>query len=429
MASDKPKDGLPGTRASDGPLMGTFASLRGRDFRFLWCSNLFFYMVQWLELLTLGWLVWELTKDPDTGEGNALFSSTAAGLRAIPTLLLGPWAGVVTDRMDRRKLVIAVQLLLVMPALLFGLLVASGHAEVWHVFLYAGIAAVGNAMMMPARMSLVVNTVPRGNLRNAIGLDSVSVTANRITGALIGGLLITTVGIKWNFFVEAGAYVAMSLLMIPMKTPYREESTAHRSSVFTNFIDGVQYLWNENRIILHLMGLNLILAMVFIPLLALLPAYTGEALNAAADVGGYLMAAQGVGGLTVSLVIASVGFGIRKGQVSVITLVVGSAAILTLAQSQWLLLSLGMMLLMGVCQSSFITANTVLVQSMISDTMGGRITSLYMLEQGLGPIAVVLMALFMELFSARRAMTVEASVSLGLALYFLLMFRQVRQLD
>ena len=430
MGRDEPTAGAPGRDpAWTRPLTGTFASLRGRDFRLLWTSNLFFYMAQWLQLLTLGWLVWELTKDPVTGQGNALLSSAAAGLRALPTLLLGPWAGVVTDRMDRRKLVIAGQLMLVVPAVLFGLLVSSGNAEVWHVFFYAGIAAVGNSMLMPARISLVVNTVAPANLRNAIALDSVSVTANRISGALIGGLLITTLGIKWNFFVEAGAYVAMSLPLIYMRTPFQEQSTARRSSVLTNLKDGIGYVWHDNRIILHLMALSLILGTVFIPLLALLPPYTSEVLDADADVGGYLMASQGVGGLTASLAIASVGFIITKGQVAVITLVVGSTAILVLARSEWLLLSLAMMVLLGVSQSSFITANTVLLQSMVPDTLRGRVTSIYMLLQGLGPFSVVLMGLFMKLFSASIALTVEASVSLGLALYFLLMFRRVRQLD
>ena len=415
----------------------TFSSLKHRDYRLLWTGNLFSHMAMWLQLITLGWLVWELTKDPETGKGSALLSSTAAGLRALPSVIIGPWAGVLVDRVDRRKLVMAVQVVVAVGAISFALLVStsdlgsetsSGPLKVWHVFAYAIFTAVCFSIIMPARQALVVNTVPRKDLANALALNSMGVTVNRMTGALLGGLLISTVGIKYNFFVEAGGYIAIVLLMMPMRTPYAEESTARRSSVVTNLKDGLRYIWSENRILLHLIILNLIVATAFIPLLALLPAYTSEVLRKEADVGGYLMAAQGVGGFIVTMGLASLGFGRSRGKLLLICLVAGSASILVIAQSSWLLLSLVMMVSLGIWQSAFITCNLVLIQSMIPDTLRGRITSIYMLEHGLGPLAIFLMGLFMELYSVKGALTVEASMCLGLSLLFVLTFRQVRDL-
>ena len=141
------------------------------------------------------------------------------------------------------------------------------------------------------------------------------------------------------------------------------------------------------------------------------------------------MAAQGVGGVTTTFVIASLGFGIRKGKLALIALVAGSAAILTLSMSQWLLLSLAMMVCLGFCQTSFIVSNQTLVQMMTPDNLRGRVTSIYMLEHGLGPVGIFLIGLFMDLYTVSGALTLISSVSLATAVFFLVVFRRVRNLE
>ena len=299
----------PGAATRRGPRIRTFSSLRSRDFRLLWAGNMFENMALWLQFISLSWLVWDLS-------GSALLSGLAAGLRGLPTLVVGPWAGVIADRWDRRKLVIVSQFFLSAISVSFALMVASGAVQVWHAMAYATVSAVCFGFTMPARQSLIVNTVPREDLGNAFALSAMTVTSNRLIGGILGGLLITTVGIKWNFFVEGAAYLVMALLLIPMRTPYQEVSTARESSVLTNLKDGLLYIWRDNRLILHLMVLSLILNMAFMPVPALLPAYTSDVLRSEANVGGYLMAAQGVGGVTATMLIASLGFVIKKGAAS-----------------------------------------------------------------------------------------------------------------
>ena len=406
----------------------TFSSLRNRDYRFLFFGNVFSFMAYWLQLLSLSWLVWELTKDPVTGLGSPLLSSTAAGVRAVPTLILGPWAGVLLDRVDRRRVLIATQIGLTVAALFFAALVATGAVEVWHAFVYASISAVFNAVMQPARQALIANTVPRADLQNAMALQAMAVNINRLIGALVGGVLITTVGIKWNFFVECFAYLAMGLLLIPMKTPYREESTALAQSVMDNLKSGLVYIWRDNRAIMYLTIMFLLVNLVFLPLPAILPAYTGEVFHRGADVGAYLLAGAGAGGLIATLLIASFGFYTNKGRVSLIALVGSSAAILVLAQSHWILLSIGMMFLQALFQTSFMVSNLTLVQTMIPDNLRGRVTSIYTLVMGLSALGIFLIGLFIELLGASRALTMVAAVSLAVAVYFLVFYKQVRQL-
>ena len=425
MDRDRTGQGVPaqaGAATRRGPRVRTFSSLRSKDFRLLWVGNLFEHMALWLQLISLSWLVWDLS-------GSALLSGMAAGLRGLPTLIIGPWAGVIADRMDRRKLVIVTQFFLTGVSIFFAYLVATGTVQVWHVMVYATVSAVCFGFIMPARQALIVNTVPPEDLGNAFALTAMTVTSNRLIGGILGGLLITTVGIQWNFFVEGAAYTITALLLIPMKTPYREVSTARETSVMTNMKDGLVYIWRDNRIILHLMALSFILNMGFMPVPALLPAYTTDVLHSEANVGGYLMAAQGVGGVTATVLIASLGFVMKKGQIGLIALVVGSAAVLVLAQSHWLLLSLAMLVILGVSQTSFIVTNQVLVQAMVPDTLRGRVTSIYMLEFGLGPLAILLIGFLMDVYSVSGALTIVAMVSLATSVFFLLTFRKVRNLD
>ena len=225
------------TRTQRRPRVRTFSLLKGKDFRLLWAGNIFDHMALWLQLITLSWLVWDLT-------GSALLSGMAAGLRGFPTLIIGPWAGVAADRVDRRKLVMAFQFFLSVVAILFALLVATSTVHVWHVFVYASISAVCFAFIMPARQALIVNTVPPQDLGNAFALSAMTVTVNRLIGGMLGGILITTVGIEWNFFVEGGAYLATALLLIPMRTPYRTESTARRVSVLSDLRAGLEFFFS-----------------------------------------------------------------------------------------------------------------------------------------------------------------------------------------
>lgn len=405
------------------PRIHTFDSLASKDFRLLWAGSFFDNMAIWLQLLSLTWLVWNLT-------GSAVYSGMAGGIRGLPTLLIGPWAGVAADRIDRRKLVIVAQVLLAVAAVIFAITVASGVVQVWHAFAYAAVSSVCFAFIMPIRQALVVNTTPPGNLGNAYALSAMTVTINRfISGLLFTGLLLATSDIKWNFFVESGAYLVTALLLIPMKTPYTERSTAARYSVISNLMEGLNHIWTKNRVILHLIILSIVRTWVFLPIPVLLAPYTSQVLHSGANVGGYLLSAQGVGGITATIGIATLGFVIGKGRMGLVALVTGCTAVLILAQSNWIWLSLGMLVIFGISQSCLIVSNNTLVQSLVPDTLRGRITSIYTFEHGLGPVAILVISLFMDLYTVERTLTVLGAAGLVLALFFLFAFQKVRRLE
>lgn len=398
----------------------TFSSLRNRDYRFLWVGNTFNNGANWLQQLTVGWLVWDLSHSP-------FLVGTVGGLRAFPFLIVGPLAGVMADRLDRRKLVLACQAGLATSALLFALLVASGQVQVWHAFAYIIISGTAHSILQPTRAALIANTVPREDLPNAFALQSMSVTSSRFVWPAIGGILVGAYGFTINFFVESALYIVLALLIIPVRTPYREQSSRRHASGLADMKEGMVYVWRD-RLMLQLILLSFIPNLLVQPCIHLLPVFAGEVLDRGPEIFGTLLSANGVAGFSATVVIASVGFILGKGQASLLTLVMSSVGVILLGLSHWLFLSVIAVVIIGFAGSTFRTSNNTLVQTLVPDSLRGRVQSIYHLDHGLTPLASFFIGLLAEFFTPTRAVTAVGIVSLALSLYFLLAFPRVRQL-
>jgi len=240
---------------------------RYRDFRLLWIGNFFTVGAQWIQILTVGWLVLDLTG------GNAFLTGTVVGIRTLPILFIGPWAGVLADRIDRRKLVMVTQVYMAAAALVFAFLVlatdldaqpVTGPLQWWHAFIYMGVSGIAHSIVQPVRQAMVPNTVPLRDLGSALALNGMAHPSMRIVGPAIGGLLIATLGFNWNFFIEAAAYVFIILIYIPMKLPYREERSSKSVSMLASMREGLDYVRKEKTILQ-------LIVMAFIPNLVFQP--------------------------------------------------------------------------------------------------------------------------------------------------------------
>lgn len=399
----------------------TFSSLQANpNWRFLFVGSLFANAAQWLQLITIGWLALDVS-------GSAFHSIMAVAVRALPTLLLGPWGGVLCDRWDRRQLAMVSQLGLAAAGVCFAILVATGQVtSVWYIYGYTLVVGVGFSVVQPVRQALIANTVRQPDMANALALSALAVTSMRLSGSALGGILLETVDFHWNFFVEAGLYAAMVLLLIPMRTPYQDPSTAREHSPLTNLKDGLSYILG-NRIMFRLLVLNFARTAVFSPLLLLLPAYTAGALGEGAGVGTAMIVSMGIGGVTATFIMSTWGFFTRKGLVTLITMCSGSAVVLTLGLSHWVWLSVPIMVVMGLSQSHFIVANQVLVQSIVPDTLRGRVSSVWHYEQGMIPMFAGSIGILAAFTGISWAMTGFGLAALLLGIFFLIAFRDIRE--
>ena len=401
----------------------SFVSLRDYpNHRYLFTGNLFANAAQWLQFITIGWLALDVS-------GSAFHSIMAVAVRALPTLLIGPWGGVLADRWDRRRLAMGTQLGLAAAAFGFAWLVATGQVDnLGYVYGYTLVSGIGFAIVQPVRQALIANTVRPEHMGNAFAVSALAVTSMRLVGAGTGGILIETLGFQWNFFVEAALFTLMVLLLLPMKTPYQEPSTASQHSPLVNLRDGLAFILG-NRLMLRLMLLNFIRTGIFAPLLLLLPSYASQALNAGAGVGAAMIVSMGIGGVTATCIMSSWGFLTRKGLMVLLTLISGSTVMAVLGFSQWIWLSVPVMVVMGLSQSHFIVANQTLIQSLVPDTLRGRVTSVWSYEQGLIPLFSGAIGLLATVIGISWAMVCFGLGAVALSIFFLLTFKDIRALD
>jgi MFS family permease len=189
----------------------TFAALAIPNYRRYFAGQAISLVGTWMQSIAQSWLVLQLT-------GSATALGFVVGLQMLPVLVLGPYGGVVADRIDKRRLMIALQSVMGVLALALGLLTVTGAVRLWQVYLFALLLGLINAFENPARQTFVLEMVGPRDLRNAVTLNSVLVNAARAVGAAVAGILIATVGIGVCFLLNAVSFVAVVYSLLSMDT-------------------------------------------------------------------------------------------------------------------------------------------------------------------------------------------------------------------
>ena len=382
-------------------------------------GNFFSNSAQWLQLLSVGWLVRHLTMESSS---SALLVVSVGGMSTLPGLVVGPFGGVLGDRIDRRKLVIGVQTFMAVFAFLFAIMVGNQLVTVWHAFIYVIVSGTALSFTQPMRQALIANTVPRESLSNAYATNVVTIPGTRMIGPFIGGIMITTLGFFWNFTFEAALYAGTVLMLLPMRTPYAfvRKKTAETPSMLADLIEGVRYMWRGDRVLVKLFFLMLIPNALLQPVMFMLPVFTSEVLRRGADVGGFFLAVNGFGGFLAALVLASFGFGRYKGKILLVTAIISSGFAVLLAYSFWLPVAFLVIGFYAASQTIFRTTNGALVQLLVTDEFRGRITSFQRYGQGFVVITSFIVGWFAGLTSVSIALATIGVIGLitSITVYF-----------
>ena len=393
----------------------------------MWFGNFFANNAQWLQLLSVGWLVRDLSEGSNIA---GLLVVTVGGINTLPGLVAGPWGGVLSDRFDRRKLVITFQLVKAALAFSFALLVLSQRVEVWHAYAFVILAGICHSIVQPMRQSLIAGTVPREMLGNALATNVLTITGTRIVGPFVGGLLIFTLGYFWNFTIEAGLYLCNAVMVFQMRTPYYEPSEARRRrSALADMVEGFRYVWSGERAFFQLMILSVIPNIILHPAWFLFPVFTTEVLQREANVGGYLLSITGIGGLLAALGIATFGFVFPKGKVVLGAAIMSSVTLVIFAYSQWMALAFIVIAAMAFSQSLFRTTRGTLIQTLSPDRLRGRMTSLQSFDRGFLVVASLGVGILSDVTSPTAALASIGVLGLGLAVVCCVTLGRVRRLD
>jgi MFS family permease len=206
-----------------------------RNFRWFLFGHLVSSTGTWMQQVGQDWLVLRLT-------GAALPLGVTLALQFAPILVFGTWAGLVADRVDKRRLLLATQTSMATLAVVLGVLTATGAVRLWMVYGLALLLGCATAFDMPARQSFVSELVGPERLANAIGLNSASFNTARVVGPAVAGVLIGAVGIAPAFFANAVSYLAMigGLLAMDQRRLHHRDPVARGRGQIR---DGIRYLW------------------------------------------------------------------------------------------------------------------------------------------------------------------------------------------
>ena len=400
-----------------------------RDYRLLWCANFCANLAVWVQLLTVGWLVKDLSVGSHIG---GLLVVSVGAINTLPGLLVNPLSGVLGDRFDRRKLVMTVQAMGAVLALTFAFLADSEFIRAWHAYAYVLISGAFLAVTQPMQQVLVSNTVPREALSNAYAFNVVTITGTRIFGPFVGGLLIFWLGYFWNFALEAGLYIGVVALLLTVRLHYTtsaQEGTPRRFTPLADFTDGLLHIWRNQREIVQMMVLSLIPNTILHPVWFLLPLFTAEVLHANADMGGYLLAITGVGGFISTVFIATFGLPTRKGWVMLLSAGFAAACTMAFAYSSWLPAAFLFLALMSAGQSHYRTTQGTVVLTIVPDRFRARTLSVMAYERGFLTGASILVGMLADATSASMALLAIGALALALTAMCAGSLRQVRDLN
>jgi MFS transporter, DHA1 family, staphyloferrin A biosynthesis exporter len=399
----------------------TFTSLRHLDYRYLWTGTLMMSAGQWVQQVTLGWLLYDLT-------GNSMLLGALNGLRAIPFLVTGPMAGVAADRMDRRKLLLRTQWVLIITAIAMGALVASPFLHVSHIFVFTLITGVAWSFTEPVRQSMIPSLVPKEDLVNAIALNSGGFNLMKVAGPALGGAMIVLFGASGNFFVQSVAYIGVLVMIYLMHIP-NNPPDARRASAMANLKEGFAYVWSTPAV-LALMILAYVPRVFAVPYQTLMPVFQKDVLRVGPDGLGMLMAAPGVGALIAVLTLASLANRLkRQGLFLVGSIVILGFFLILFSQMRSFPLALATLVIAGAFQMFFLASTATILQLLVPDELRGRVMSLYMLDRGFMPVGALFAGVSAHFIGAPSTVATMGAIVLVLAMFVAWRVPAIRSLE
>jgi MFS family permease len=344
----------------------TFASLSNRNYRRYLSGQSISLVGTWMQTIAQSWLVLQLT-------GSATAVGIVVALQTLPQLVLGPYGGLIADRMDKRRLMIGLQSMMGAQALLLGMLAITGAVQLWHVYVLAFLLGMINCFENPARQSFVLEMVGQTDLRNAVSLNSVLVNAARAVGPAVAGVVIATGGIGVCFLVNAASFVAVVTSLIRLDVSALEPSTPTPRAP-GQLREGFAYVRRTPALAVPLLMMALVGCLAY-EFQVVLPIVASETFAGDARTYGFLTAAMGAGAVLGGLWIAA------WGRTGLWPLVVAcgafGVAMLATALAPSLAMALVGMGVVGAASVAFQSIGNSTLQLTAAPHMRGRVMSLW----------------------------------------------------
>lgn len=382
----------------------TFTALKYRNYKLWFWGQMTSMLGTWMQITATGFLIYDLTKSP-------VYLGYVGFAYGLPSWLFMMYAGVIADRLPKHKVLLVTQTAMMVLSAILAALTITGHIEPWHIIALSFLLGTANAFDAPARVSLVNELVPKGDLTNAIALNSTIFNVGTALGPAVAGITYAVAGPAWCFVINALSFIGVisAIKMMELKNPAIKKS---KRSVLEDMREGLGYVM-RNSTVRTLIIMVASISVFGLSFATLLPAWSVKILGGDSATNGFLQSARGIGALASALTIASLGRFNYKGKLLTIGSIAFPLFTILFALLKWLPLSLVVLMLAG---SSLILAMNLansLVQTLVPDNLRGRVMGLYTFTFfGFLPIGALLMGTLAEHFGEQEAIILTSSITL-----------------
>jgi MFS family permease len=394
-----------------------FRSLQVPNYRKFFAGHAVSVIGTWMQRVAQDWLVLELSD-------SAVAVGVAVALQSLPMLFLGLWGGLLVDRLDRRRTIMATQAVSAVLAAVLAAVTLAGVVQLWMVFALALGLGLVTVLDVPARQAFVTEMVGPEDFVNAQSLNSTVHNTGRLIGPAVAGLLIAWVGSGAAFAINAVSFVAVLISLFRID-PRRLNRADPAPSERGQALEGLRYVWRtpELRACLILVAVVALFGQNF---RVVLPLFAREALDGGAETYGWLTSALGAGA-----VVGALGTAARE-RVTAWAMLLSAAAFavisMLVAGAPGLVVALVLLVALGVANISFNTLARVLLQLGTAPAMQGRVIALHAIVfLGSTPFGGPMIGWVCEQFNARIGMLVSGLVPLVVALALLPRLRRLRK--
>lgn len=396
-------------------------ALRHRNYRLFFGGQGISLIGTWMTRVATGWLVYRLT-------GSAFLLGLVSFSSQIPILLLGPFAGVWVDRLNRHRVLVVTQALSMMQSFALAGLALAHIITVEEVILLNLFQGAINAFDMPARQAFLIEMVEdREDLGNAIALNSSLVNAARLIGPSVAGLIIAAVGEGYCFLIDGFSYMAIVASLLGMNVTPRVIEHA-RQSVLSELREGWEYV-RGFRPIWSILLLLAIISLVGMPYTTLMPIFAGKILHGGAHTLGFMMGAVGVGALTGAVRLAARRTVLGLGRKIAMTAAGFGAGLIAFSFSRELWLSLMLLVVTGFCFMQQMASSNTILQTITEDSKRGRVMSFYSIAfQGVAPFGSLAAGAVASRIGAPYTLMIGGAICICGAGWFAMQLPAIRKL-
>ena len=396
-------------------------AFRYAGYRLFWASRMSSSAGYWMSSITHSWLLYELT-------GSILLLGALGAVRGVPRLLFSLVGGLLADRADRRRVLLAAETANTLTHAVMAVLVALDALAVWHLFVSVAVLGTASSIRLPARQALLSNLVPLSSLLNAVTLSSAAMTTARFIGPAIAGVLLAWRGPLVTYIAQSLSHALAALLTIwlPLGTASVSKPQPRRSAG-SSLREGFAYVWRDPAI-RALLLLGLVPVTLAQPYREMLPVFARDVLTGGPALLGTLTAATAVGSIIAVLGLIAAGNFRAKGVVLVASIVGYGLLLTAFGFARWVPLSALLLIGVGMAAAIQSTMTQTLVITSTPDELRGRVVSIRLLDRGLAPVGMLLVGALASYAGAPLTIAVSGASCALLALVFLTRVPALRRL-